>query len=104
VDPENRTMVVGDTLQLEAQAISAAGETVAEAEVFWAIIDVDSGQIGFTLDTLTGLVAAHQPGSGQVQARVENIRSNPISITVQPPPVALSRWRRPGVYPYRRPS
>ncbi len=82
IDPEDRTVVVGDTIHLAAQAVSAAGEFVADAEIFWAIIDADSGQIGFTIDTATGIVSGVQPGSGRVQARVETIRSSPITITV----------------------
>ncbi len=74
--------MVGDTIHLAAQAVSAAGEFVADAEIFWAIIDADSGQIGFTLDTATGIVSGVQAGSGRVQARVETIRSSPITITV----------------------
>ncbi len=102
VDPANRTVVVGDTLRLEAQAINGAGEVVADAEVFWAIIDVDSGQIGFTLDTATGLISAHEIGEGRVQARVGNIRSNPITISVVAPPAAGWRGRGPREYAYRR--
>ena len=32
------TVVVGDTIHLAAQAVNAAGEFVADAEIFWAII------------------------------------------------------------------
>lgn len=85
VDLEDRTVVVGDTIHLAAQAVDASGEFVADAEIFWAIIDADSGQIGFTLDTVTGIVSGIQPGFGRVQARVEEIRSNPIPITVVAP-------------------
>ena len=94
IDPEDRTVVVGDTIHLAAQAVNAAGEFVADAEIFWAIIDVDSGQIGFTLDTATGIVSGIQLGSGRVQARVEEIRSNPISITVVAPTGASSMSSR----------
>ncbi len=95
IDPEDRTVVVGDTIHLAAQAVNAAGEFVADAEIFWAIIDwaiidADSGQIGFTLDTATGIVSGLKTGSGRVQARVEEIRSNPITITVVAPAGALS--------------
>jgi hypothetical protein len=102
VDPANRTVAVGDTLRLEAQALNAAGEAVADADVFWAIVDVDTGQIGFTLDSVTGLVSAHDIGEGRVQARVENIRSNPITISVVGGQAASRRWRGPLVYAYRR--
>ncbi len=90
IDPQDRSVVVGDTIHLAAQAVNAAGEFVADAEIFWAIIDADSGQIGFTLDTATGIVSGVQPGFGRVQARVEEIRSNPITITVVAPAGALS--------------
>ncbi len=95
IDPEDRTVVVGDTIHLAAQAVTAAGKFVADAEIFWAIIDADSGQIGFTLDTATGIVSGLQPGSGRVQARVEEIRSNPITITVVAPTGAVSMSSRP---------
>lgn len=78
-------MTIGDTLLLEVQAISAAGDTVVDADIFWAIIDVDSGQLGFTLDATTGTVVAIETGSGRVQARVGDIRSDPITITVAEP-------------------
>ncbi len=94
IDPKDRTVVVGDTIHLAAQAVNAAGEFVADAEIFWAIIDADSGQIGFALDTATGIVSGVQPGSGRVQARVEEIRSNPITITVVAPTGALSTSSR----------
>ncbi len=85
VDPEAITLTIGDTLLLEAQAINAAGDIVADADIFWAVIDVDSGQLGFTLDTTTGTVVAIAAGSGRVQSRVANIRSDPITITVIEP-------------------
>ena len=94
IDPGDRTVVVGDTIHLAAQAVNAAGEFVADAEIFWAIIDADSGQIGFSLDTATGIVSGLQPGSGRVQARVEQIRSNPITITVVAPTGAVSASSR----------
>ncbi len=94
IDPEDRTVVVGDTIHLAAQAVNATGEFVADAEIFWAIIDADSGKNGFALDTATGIVSGVQPGSGRVQARVEEIRSNPIMITVVAPTGALSTSSR----------
>ena len=89
VDPEAVTMTIGDTLLLEAQAVNAAGDIVVDADIFWAVIDVDSGQLGFTLDTTTSTVAAIAAGSGRVQARVADIRSEPITITVAEPSAGL---------------
>ena len=85
VDPGAFTLTIGDTLLLEAQAVNAAGDIVVDADIFWAIIDVDSGQLGFTLDTTTGTVLAIAAGAGRVQARVADIRSDPITITVVEP-------------------
>jgi hypothetical protein len=103
VDPQSRSVFVGDTIQLSAQAVTAAGDLVADADVFWAIIDVDSGQVGFTLDSLSGLVTGQHPGSGRVQARVNEIRSNPITVTVvEPAAAASSAPPRPVVAPSRR--
>ncbi|MFB3069998.1 MAG: hypothetical protein ACE1ZF_04850 [Gemmatimonadales bacterium] len=85
VDPGAFTLTIGDTLLLEAQAVNAAGDIVADADIFWAVIDVDSGQLGFTLDTTTGTVVAIAAGSGRVQSRVGDIRSEPITITVVEP-------------------
>ena len=85
--------MVGDTIRLVATAINAAGNPVADAVVTWAILDVDSGQVGFTIDSTSGLVQGVSEGGGRVQARVENLRSDPITVTVVPAdsvPVVLS--------------
>lgn len=79
----SREIQTGDSLQLVATAINAAGETVPEAEVTWALLDVDSGQVGFTLEP-SGLVIGVSEGEGRVRARVENLQSDPITITVLP--------------------
>ncbi len=84
-EPDPLTITIGDTLLLEAQAVNAAGDIVVDADIFWTVIDVDSGQLGFTLDTTTGTVVAIAAGSGRVQARVADIRSDPITITVVEP-------------------
>ncbi len=83
LDVSTRTVEMGDTVRLTARALSASGDVVAEAVIVWAILD--TGQIGFTLDS-TGLVTGIEPGTGQVQARFENLRSDPITIVVTPVP------------------
>lgn len=80
--PSSIQMLVGDTLTLVAAGITAAGEDAEGVEILWAILDVDSGQVGFTLDTLTGFVQGQQAGNGRVQARIENLRSEALTITV----------------------
>lgn len=78
------TLEEGDTLTLRARAIDAAGDTVPDAAITWIILDVDSGQVGFTVGEATGLVTALSPGSGRVQARVETLVSGPIVVSVFP--------------------
>jgi hypothetical protein len=82
VEAQQLTILVGDSAQLVARAVNGVGEVVAEAVILWSIVDVDSGQIGFTLDTTTGVIAGEQAGAGRVQARIDAIRSQPILVTV----------------------
>ncbi len=80
VGPTARTLEEGDTLQLEARAISAGGETVPDAQIYWAV--VDTGPVGFSVDTATGLVTGTAPGTGRVQPRVDELRLGAVTITV----------------------
>jgi len=82
VETEQLTIMVGDSAQLVARAVNGAGEVVTDAVILWSIVDVDSGQIGFTLGTETGVITGERAGAGRVQARVEDIRSEPILVTV----------------------
>lgn len=100
IESRDRSIVVGETLQLVARAVNAAGDVVDSVVVGWQIVDVDSGQIGFTLDTATGIVTGTHPGAGRVQAYLAALRSNPITITVVqdssflvPQPIARRRRR-----------
>ncbi len=98
LESSDQTILVGDTVQLVARAVNAAGEVVDSIAVTWRMVDVDSGQIGFTLDTTTGIVAGTRPGAGRVQASLADLRSNPITITVVQDssalPLSLTAWRR----------
>ena len=87
--PAQRYVEENDTLRLAARAIDAAGDTVSEAIVQWVLMDVDSGQVGFDLDSLTGLVTARSPGRGRVRARVEELYSDSITIDVSPAPDSI---------------
>ena len=82
VEADQLTIMVGDSAQLVAHAVNGAGDVVTEAVILWFIVDVDSGQIGFTLDTATGVVSGERAGAGRVQARVDDIRSESILVTV----------------------
>lgn len=74
------TIQVGDSLRLVARAVTAAGDTVPGAVIAWAVLD--TGVVGFTLEPATGLVIGTTAGKGRVQARHEELRSDPIRITV----------------------
>jgi hypothetical protein len=77
-----RTLEEGDTLTLTAAALDASGDTVPDAAIFWAVID--TGQVGFELDSATGLVTGVMKDTKRVQARVEGLRSGPITVSVVP--------------------
>lgn len=86
-----RSLEEGTTLILTATALDASGDPVPDAEIIWRILDVDSAQqIGFTLDSMTGLVTAVFPSSARVQARVDNLRSGPVTVTVTGAPDSLT--------------
>lgn len=80
------TVTVGDTLRLEARAVTARGELMPDTPVVWEILD--TGQVGFTLDENTGLITAITAGSGRVRARVDDVRSAAITVTVTSPTTA----------------
>jgi hypothetical protein len=101
VETQNLTLQVGDSVQLVARAVNGAGDVVAEAVILWSIIDVDSGQIGFSLDTATGMLRGQQAGAGRVQARVLDIRSQPILVTVVADSTAAPTARRTTIRRYR---
>jgi hypothetical protein len=85
------TLEEGDTLRLRARAISARGDTVPDAELWWALLDIDStGNVGFTIDSASGLISTYGPGTGDVQARVENLGTNAIPVTVEAAPDSIA--------------
>jgi hypothetical protein len=84
-----RSLLEGSTLQLDAVALDASGDSVPDAEIFWNILDVDS-LVGFTLDTSTGMVVGVTPSSARVQARVGNLRSGALTVTVTAAPDSLT--------------
>jgi hypothetical protein len=86
-----RSVEENGSIQLIAWAISAGGDTVPDADIVWDLLDVDSGQVGFTLEPSTGLVVAYSPGTGSVRPRVEAVTpKTPITITVTPAPDTVS--------------
>lgn len=80
IGPARYAVAPGDTLQLAARARSANGEVVTGAAIVWAVLD--TGQVGIALDAASGRVVAEATGEWRVQARVETIRSDAVTITV----------------------
>ena len=83
-------VAVGDTLRLSARALNGAGAVVPNAAVAWVATDT---AVGFSLNGTTGLVTGISAGSWHVQARVENLRSDPITVTVIAAPGSPSSSR-----------
>ena len=81
VVPDSGFFEVGDTLQPRARPLDGRGDSVAAA-VFWASLDTTTVVV---LDSTTGATWGKQAGTGSIQARVGNLRTNPIALTVQPP-------------------
>jgi len=95
VGPVTYTVPVDDTLHLAARARSANGDTVIGAAIVWAVLD--TLPVGIALDTAAGIVIALTPGDWRVQARVEEIRSDPIVITVTAAAAAVPSVPAPSV-------
>lgn len=85
-----RSLQEGDTLSVVARAVDANNQTVTDAQVIWELLDVDSGQVGLTIDETSGLITAGSPGIGRVQASVASLRSGIITITVVPAPDSIA--------------
>jgi hypothetical protein len=89
VGPTAYTVSVGDTVRLSARARAANGSVVADAPVAWAVLD--TGQVGILLLSPKGPALARAPGRWRLQAQVETIRSDPITITVASPAATPAR-------------
>ena len=78
IPPDNSGDVdLGDTLRPTARALDGRGDSVA-APIFWDDLDT----VVQVLDSTTGALVGKFPGTGLIQARVGNLRSNPLAITV----------------------
>ncbi|MCH7874764.1 MAG: hypothetical protein IH965_05645 [Gemmatimonadetes bacterium] len=90
--PSSLQIEEGDTVRLEALALDLRGEPLPDVQVVWTVIELDTVQVGFTLDSLTGLITATAPGGPwRVQGRVEELRTDPpIRVTVTPSPDSMA--------------
>jgi hypothetical protein len=76
--PFGGSVELGDTLVPSARALDGRGDSVA-ATIYWASLDTAHVTV---LDSTTGATLGKTVGAGQIQARVGNLHSNPIAITV----------------------
>ncbi len=82
VGPTSDTVQAGDTLRLRARARTANGDTAIGAVIEWAVLD--TGTVRIQLDAQSGTLIPESTGTWHLQAKVEEIRSDPVTITVHP--------------------
>lgn len=75
--PDSGRVEVGDTLHPRARALNGRGDSVV-APIYWTALDT----ILTVADSASGVTYANTVGMGRLQARVGNLRSNPLSIVV----------------------
>jgi hypothetical protein len=74
--PDNRTIEIGESLQLTAVALDKDGNVI-DAEITWRAPDPT-----LTVDPLTGVITGVAPGQGQVQAFAGSLASGLVAFTV----------------------
>jgi len=78
--PDSGRVEVGDTLRPHARALNGRGDSTA-AQIVWSALDT-SVQV---VDSLSGATVGRNVGTGRIQVRVGNLRSNPVTIAVLAP-------------------
>ena len=79
--PDSGRVEVGDTLVPRARALDGHGDSVA-AMIVWARLDTTVQVVDSFTGATVGLVGGQ---TGRLQARVGNLRSNPLTLNVQSP-------------------
>lgn len=88
--PAAPTVAEGDTLTLTAVALDAGGEPLPDVPVIWHVIELDTVEVGFTLDSLTGLVTGVFPGGWRVRAEADGLRTSLLTVTVVAVPDSIA--------------
>ena len=78
--PDSGRVEVRDTLHPRARALNGRGDSTA-AQIIWSALDTSIAIV----DALSGATVGRTVGTGRVQARVGNLRSNPVTITILDP-------------------
>ena len=81
VGPTVPELEEGDTLRMVGYAVSAAGDSVADAVVSWVAVVPDSAPTVLSIDS-SGLIMGLLAGTGFVQARHENLATPLITVVV----------------------
>jgi len=81
--PGAPSVAEGDTVTLTAVALDREGNPLADVPVIWRVLEPDTVEVGFTLDSTTGLVTGLFAGTGRVQADADGLRTNLITVTVR---------------------
>lgn len=76
--PDSGRIEVNDTLRPRARALNGRGDSVL-AQIYWSSLDT---AIVVVVDSETGTTFAKAVGTGRLQARVGNLRTNPQSVAV----------------------
>jgi hypothetical protein len=82
VIPDSARVERNDTIIPTAVALDGNGDTVSGVTVYWSSLDTAGAGILQLADSTTGRFVALAPGTSQIQARVGNLRSNPLAVTV----------------------
>jgi hypothetical protein len=78
--PDSGRVEVADTIRPHAVALDGRGDSTA-ADFVWIALDTTIAVV----DSSTGATVGMVPGTGRLQARVGNLRSNPVTVTVLTP-------------------
>lgn len=76
------TLAEGDTLTLTAVALDASGNELPEVPVIWRVLEPDTVQVGFALDSMTGMVTGLYAGTGRVRGNAAGLPTNLITVKV----------------------
>ena len=76
--PYGGNVELGDTILPSARALNGRGDSVA-ATIYWKAVDTAHVTV---LDSTSGATLGKATGAGAIQARIGNLPSNPLTVTV----------------------
>jgi hypothetical protein len=75
---------------LTAVALDRDGNTLTDVPVIWRVLEPDTVEVAFALDSMTGLVTGLFAGAGRVQGDADGLRTNTITVTVRAVPDSIA--------------